>query len=84
MTRRGCPCQRPEPLRLAALALTCALLALGSTAAAQTDVPINWPLKPSGLNVGDEFRLLFGTSSTRSGLDVNINTPHPPPLFREK
>ena len=26
---------------------------------AQTDVPGNWPLKPAGLNPGDEFRLLL-------------------------
>ncbi len=43
------------------------LLGLPSNAVAQTatGVPKNWPLIPSGLGPGDQFRLIFYTSATR-------------------
>ena len=47
-----------------------ALLATG--AAAQTVVPADWPLKPSGLSTGDQFRLMFITSTTRLATSSNI------------
>ena len=44
-----------------------ALVALSAAPAyAQTDVPSNWPLIPSGLNAGDEFRLLFMGKNPRN------------------
>ena len=39
---------------------------LAVPAYAQTEVPSNWPLKPPGLNVGDEFRLLFMGKNPRN------------------
>ena len=47
-----------------------ALLATG--AAAQTVVPDDWPLKPSGLSAGDQFRLMFVTSTTRDASSTDI------------
>ncbi len=47
-----------------------ALLATG--AAAQTMVPDNWPLKPSGLSGGDQFRLMFVTLTERDARSSNI------------
>ena len=35
-------------------------------------VPDDWALKPSGLDEGDKFRLLFVTSSTRTATDTEI------------
>ena len=35
-------------------------------------VPRDWALKPSGLNPGDRFRLLFKTSTTRNAQSTNI------------
>ena len=35
-------------------------------------VPSNWNLKPSGLSAGDEFRLLFITSTTRNAVPTAI------------
>ena len=37
------------------------------------DVPSDWPLIPSDLNVGDSFRFLFVTSGTRNAESSNIN-----------
>ena len=46
--------------RCLAIGLFSALIASFATPAyAQTEVPSDWPLKPSGLSVGDEFRLMF-------------------------
>ena len=47
------------------------LLSAGA-AVAQTTVPDDWPLKPSGLSAGDEFRLLFVTTGTRDGTSSKI------------
>ena len=53
-----------RPLASAVLALA-ALLALAAPGRAQTEVPENWALIPSGLELGDSFRLLFATKGTR-------------------
>ena len=47
---------------------------LTNAAQAQTDVPSNWALVPSGLSNGDSFRLLFLTSGTRNAESSNIGT----------
>ena len=36
-------------------------------------VPADWPLKPSGLGAGDQFRLLIVTSTTRNATSTNIS-----------
>ena len=69
---------------LAALSLTVALIALLATLAtllapplqAQTttevEVPSNWSLTPPGLAVGDQFRLLFLSSTTNDATSTDI------------
>ena len=57
---------------LALVLLGVGLLGYVPVAAAQTEVPIDWPLKPAGLGAGDEFRLLFATSGTRTATTSNI------------
>ena len=54
------------------LATTAALLGVHENAWAQTDVPLGWSLIPSGLSVGDEFRLIFVTSTTRNASSGGI------------
>ena len=54
------------------LAAVAALLALPLQAQAQTEVPDDWALIPSGLAAGDSFRLLFLTSTKRDGSSSNI------------
>ena len=50
-----------------------AFVALSAAPAyAQTDVPSNWPLIPSGLNAGDEFRLLFMGRNPRNADSTDI------------
>ena len=39
-----------------------------------TEVPVNWSLVPSGLQEGDQFRLLFLSSSTRNASPTDIDT----------
>ena len=39
-----------------------------------TDVPVNWSLVPSGLQEGDQFRLLFISSSSRNASPTSIDT----------
>ena len=39
-----------------------------------TEIPVNWSLVPSGLGVGDEFRLLFLSSSSRNAVPTSIAT----------
>ena len=52
------------------IGLFSAFIALLTTPAyAQTEVSSDWPLKPSGLNVGDEFRLMFMGKIRGGGLD---------------
>ncbi len=48
------------------------LLGLAAGAQAQTMVPDDWALKPSGLNAGDQFRLMFLTSTTRNATSTAI------------
>ena len=47
---------------------------LKPTAAGSYVVPYDWVLKPSGLNPGDEFRLLFVTADTRDASATDIGT----------
>ena len=63
-----------HPLRLLAAAVLLALAALGGApgASAQTGVPGDWALKPSGLSGGDQFRLLFITSTGRNAQSTDI------------
>ncbi len=49
-----------------------ALILLLPGAMAQTHVPQDWELLPSGLQTGDSFRLLFLSSSTRDGTSADI------------
>ena len=44
-----------------------ALLALPQQTQAQTVVDRDWPLIPTGLSAGDQFRLIFLSSTKRSG-----------------
>ncbi len=48
------------------------LLGLAAGAQAQTMVPNDWALKPSGLGDGDQFRLMFLTSTTRNATSSDI------------
>ena len=41
---------------------------------AQTEVLNNWPLKPSGLNAGDQFRLLLVVEETKDATDTSIGS----------
>ena len=50
------------------------MAALATPAFAQTKVPSNWSLKPTGLTTGGEFRLLFLSSTKRSGSASAIAT----------
>ena len=56
------------------LATFAALLALPLQAQAQTIVPNDWSLIPSGLGPGDQFRLIFLSSTTRNGTPTSIGT----------
>ncbi len=47
---------------------------LKATAAGAYVVPHDWALKPSGLNPGDEFRLMFVTADTRDATATDIGT----------
>ena len=50
---------------LAALALT-----VPERAQAQTEVPEDWALKPANINAGEQFRLIFVTSTTRDATAI--------------
>ena len=57
---------------LALLAAT-ALLALAAPAQAQTEmVPADWALKPADIAGGEQFRLMFVTSTTRDATSTDI------------
>ena len=57
---------------LALLAAT-ALLALAAPAQAQTEmVPADWALKPADLGAGEQFRLMFVSSTTRDATSTDI------------
>ena len=53
-------------------ALFAAAMLFAASAHAQTEVPSNWPLKPSGLSVGDEFRLMFMGKNSRAADSTDI------------
>ena len=57
---------------LLALAALVPLALPGTSAQAQTEVGADWPLKPSGIARGGQFRLLFITSTTRNVTSSNI------------
>ncbi len=57
-------------LRAGLLAACAALFA--AIAQAQVDVPSDWELKPSGLQVGDEFRLLLRTKNPHHATSTDI------------
>ena len=70
-------CAFLRPATLAAVLAGVALAGFAGSVQAQTTVPDNWDLLPSGLVVGDEFRLLFVTSGTRNAntsVIANYNT----------
>ena len=46
----------------------------GPLAEVTTEVPSNWSLKPTGLNTGDQFRLLFLSSTKRDATATDIAT----------
>ena len=52
--------------------LTSAATAAVAAAAAPTEVPAGWNLKPTSLTTGDKFRLLFLSSTTRDGSSTDI------------
>ena len=56
---------------LALLAAT-ALLALAAPAQAQTEVPADWALKPADIGAGEQFRLIFVSSTGRDALSTDI------------
>ena len=61
--------------RAAALALAAlAVLAVGMPeyATAQTEVPADWALKPADIGAGEQFRLMFVTSTTRDATSTAI------------
>ena len=45
---------------------------LATPAYGQTEVPSDWPLKPSGLSVGDEFRLVFMGKNSRAADSTDV------------
>ena len=61
----------PAAVLLASAALVPLALPI-SSAHAQTEVAPDWPLKPSAIARGGEFRLLFATSTTRDGLGRTV------------
>ena len=64
--------------RRALVALACLApivgLSLPVAAQAQTKVPSDWSLIPAGINPGDSFRLIFGSSTERNGTSTDIAT----------
>ena len=69
----GTLCRQPaRPSRPAANVLVLVVMLLGAvvgnptTAQAQTEVPANWSLIPTGLGPGDSFRLMFIPSNGKN------------------
>ena len=80
-TDASCPSGHVRLGSLAAWLCSAFVALLAVPAYAQTDVPSNWPLIPSGLNAGDEFRLLLvtkrpmpATSSDISDYDAHVQS----------
>ena len=73
LTDSSCPPGRPRLGFLAAWLCSAFVALLAVPAYAQTDVPSNWPLIPSGLNAGDEFRLLLVTKRPMSATSSDIS-----------
>ena len=72
--RRG---RLPRPVssfaRRTAAGLLLAFAALSALPVhAQTEVPADWPLNPSGLGAGDQFQLLIVTSTKRNAQSSTI------------
>ena len=73
--RQGTPTAPPRrPPRFPALACVLALAALATPALARTEVPSDWSLTPTGLTTGNQFRLLFLSSTKRGGSATDIAT----------
>ena len=49
------------------------LLPISAVGQTVVNVPVNWTLIPSGMKLGDEFRLLLVTEGTRQAGSTNIN-----------
>ena len=47
-------------------------LPLQAQATTEVEVPVSWSLKPAGLGKGDQFRLLFLSSTKRNGSSADI------------
>ena len=60
--------------RLAAWVLAAFVAFLAVPAYGQTEISSDWPLLPSGLNVGDEFRLLLMTKNPNPATSTTIST----------
>ena len=53
-------------LALAGTALQCAQAQMATNTPSVAEVPFDWPLKPSDIGSGEEFRLLFVTGTSRN------------------
>ena len=63
----------PGPRACLALLAATALLALAAPAQAQTEmVPADWALKPADIAAGEQFRLMFVSSTTRDATSTDI------------
>ena len=62
----------PGPRACLALLAATALLALAAPAQAQTEVPADWALKPADIGAGEQFRLMFVSSTTRDATSTDI------------
>ena len=49
-----------------------ATTAANTVPAAVNEVPVDWALKPIGIDAGEQFRLMFVTSTTRDATSINI------------
>ena len=71
----GWPCRARLALASCLLwaCLAVALAGLAAPAQAQTTVPGDWTLIPAGLGAGDQFRIIFVTSTDRNATSPIIN-----------
>ena len=60
--------------RLSAAVLLAAASLCAATALAQTEVPNNWPLIPSGLGAGDQFRLMLVVEELKDATATGLGT----------